>query len=226
MIFVNALLLHASLCVFSLLWPSPRTSPKLWVQGSCPARWLLQQRWRPQRPRTRWPCVRLLPRRTRTTSCKARLSATPSWDLLLGRSALPTGRSSSLLTDASSHDSSQSGSIHSKKHTVKLQISEEQLMSGGGEIQSFQHRTARIAKERSGGMEHYLLFPLYLRLSIHSTFSTKRLDGSVDGIREEKFIMHWTLVHFSSLPVPPLHFGHNVATSVHRKKKKNTCRSL
>lgn len=143
----------SSLYVFSLLWPSPRISPKLWVRGSCPARWLLRQRWRPQQPRTRWLCAQLrpLPTRTPTTSCKVRLSATLSWDLLLGQSALPTGQSSSLLTDASSCFSSQSGSFYSKKahcEATKV-ISKEQLIIGGAK-KSNNSNTEPIEQQREG----------------------------------------------------------------------------
>lgn len=86
--------------VFSLLWPSPRISPKLWVPGCCPTLWRLRQQWPPQRPQTHWLSARLLPHTIHLiTFCKARLSATQSWDLPRGPSAPPTGQSSSLLTD-------------------------------------------------------------------------------------------------------------------------------
>lgn len=115
---VPCLFLHPS--VFSLLWPSPRISPKLWVQASCPAPWLLLQQWPLRLPRTRWLSVQQLLRTTHTiTYCKARLSATPSWDPPPGPFAPPTGQSSSPLTDTSLTSASQEQPL--QKHTVKIQ---------------------------------------------------------------------------------------------------------
>lgn len=64
---------------FSLLWPSPRISPKLWVPGYYPTPWLLPQQWPLQLPQTLWLSVQQHLRLTHTiTSCKVHISAMPS----------------------------------------------------------------------------------------------------------------------------------------------------
>lgn len=126
---LTSLCAPSSLC--SLLWPSPRISPKLWVQGSCPTPWLLLQQWPLQRPRIHWLSVQRLLHRTHTiTYCKARLSATPSWDLPPGPSAPHTGQSSSPRTDTPPSDFVQSGTATPKAHCEDTNIINKQQLIG------------------------------------------------------------------------------------------------
>lgn len=138
------------LSFFSLLWPSQRISPKLWVQGCCPTPWLLLQQWPLQLPRTSWLSVQQLLHPIHTITiiyCKARLSVTPSWDLLLGPSAPPTGQFSSPLTDTSPSDFGQSGAATPKAHCEDTNMINK-LRLIGEKIQPFIYVTERKGKER------------------------------------------------------------------------------
>lgn len=126
---LTSLCAPSSLC--SLLWPSPRISPKLWAQGSCPTPWLLLQQWPLQHPRIHWLSVQQLLHPTHTiTYCKARLSATPSWDPRPGPSAPHTGRSSSPRTDTPPSDFVQSGTATPKAHCEDTNIINKQQLIG------------------------------------------------------------------------------------------------